>query len=256
LAALSLLAVSVLVMAGSSSEQALRGRVEQLYAALQQSNWRQAEEYLTKESKPIFRKQPKKAVLGYQIQSIKLEASGDRAAVVVQIPVFAGFTPGPVQIPETTHWRLVKGRWYLQLAGPHGTPWLGGGPPQKPASLPPPSIHSTDLEFQSTWAGLGHIHKGEVKVARFAFTNVSQRVVTVSVGETSCDCLRLKTAQREFKPGEVGVIEFELDPSGLSFNVESALTLTVMLRSEPEHAYTKLTIGAMLAPGSAQTPAP
>jgi hypothetical protein len=254
--ALSLLAATALVMGASSSEEALRGRVEQLYGALQQGDWRQAEKYLTKESKPIFRNQPKKAVAGYQIQSIKLEASGDRAAVVVAIPVFSGSTPGPVHIPETTQWRLVKGRWYLQLRDPYAMQSASSEAAEKPASSPPPSLHSTDLKFQSTWASLGTIHKGEVKVARFAFTNVSQRVVTVSEGQTSCDCLRMKTTQKEFKPGEAGVVEFELDPSSLSFNVEAALTLTVMLASEPEHAYTKLTIAAILSPGSAPPPAP
>jgi hypothetical protein len=243
-------------MAGSSSEQALRGRVEQLYGALQQGDWRQVEKYLTKESKPIFRNQPKKAVPGYQIQSIKVETGGNSATVVVQIPVFFGLTPGPVHIPETTHWRLVKGNWYLQLAGSQALPPPFGGLPQKPGALPPPSLHSTDLKFQSTWAGLSPIHKGEVKVARFPFTNVSNHVVTVSEGQTSCDCLHLKTAQKEYKPGESGVIEYELDPSSMSFNVEAALTLTVMLQSEPEHAYTQLTIGAILAPGPAPPPAP
>jgi len=256
LTALSLLATSALVTGGSSSEQALRGRVEQLYGALRQSDWRQVEKYLTKESKPIFRNQPKKPVAGYQIQSIKLEASGDSAVVVVQIPVFSPFTPGgPVQIPETTHWRLIKGSWYLQLSGPHGMQPALGPPPQKQAFVPPPSLHSTDLKFQSTWASLGTVHKGEVKVARFAFTNVSQRVVTVSEGQTSCDCLRMKTSQKEFKPGEAGAVEFELDPSSLNFDVKSALTLTVMLKSEPEHALTQLTVAAVLVPDS-EEPSP
>jgi hypothetical protein len=257
LTALTLLATTPLVMGASSSEVALRGRVEQLYGALQQSDWRQVEKLLTKESKPIFHNQPKKAVAGYQIQSIKLEASGDRAVVVVEIPVFSGFTPGgPVQIPETTHWWLVKGQWYLQLRDPHAMQSPSSAAGQKPASSPPPSLHSTDLKFQSTWASLGTIHQGEVKVARFAFTNVSQRVVTVSEGQTSCDCLRMKSQQKEFKAGEAGDVEFELDPSSFSFNVEQALTLTVMLETEPEHALTQLTIAAVLAPGSGQPPAP
>ena len=257
LTALSLLAAGGPLAYASTSEEALRGRVEQLYGALQQGDWRQVEKYLTKDSKPIFRNQPKKAVAGYQIQSIKLEASGDSAAVVVLIPAFAGFTPGPVQIPETTRWRLVKGNWYLQLSSPpHGTRSPFGMPPQERPSLPPPSLHFTDLKFESTWASLGIIHKGEVKVARFVFTSVSQRVVTVSEGQTSCDCLHLKTAQKEYKPGETGVIEYELDPSGMSFDVKSALTLTVMLATEPEHAYTQLTIAAVLSPGPAPPLAP
>ena len=256
LLAVSVLAASPPVMAAPSSEQALRGRVEQLYGALQRSDWQQAEQYLTEESKPIFRNQPKKAVAGYQIQSIKLDAGGDGAVVVVQIPVFSGFVPRPVQIPETTHWRLIKGDWYLELSDPHAKQLPFAAPPQEQPSSPPPSLHSTDLKFQSTWASLDTIHKGEVKVARFAVTNVSQRAVTVSVGQTSCDCLRMKTAQKEFKPSEAGVVEFELDSSRLSlnFNVQQSLILTVMLQSEPEHAYTKLTIAAVLSPGPAPAP--
>ena len=250
----SVLATSALLMAGLSSEQALRSRVEQLYGALQRSDWAGAEKYLTEESKPIFRNQSKKAVAGFEIQSIKLEPSGDEAVVVVQVPVFTGFMPGPVQIPKTTRWRLIKGDWYLQLSSPQATqlPFTAAG--QAPTPSPPISLHTKDLKFQSTWASVGTVHKGEVKVVRFAFTNVSQRVVTVSVKQTNCDCLRLKTQQKEFKPGEAGAIEFELDPSSLSFDAQSALTLTVILQSEPEHAYPQLTIAAVLSPGPAPAP--
>jgi len=254
LTAASVFAASALLMAGPSNEQALRSRVEQLYAALQRSDWAEAEKYLTEESKPIFRNQSKKAIAGYQVQSIKLESSGDEAVVVVQIPAFTGSMPGPVQIPETTHWRLIKGDWYLQLSTPQKMQLPFTAADQKPPSSPPISLHTKDLKFQSTWASVGTIHKDEVKEARFAFSNVSRRVVTVSVARTNCDCLRLKTAQKEFKPGEAGVIEFEVDPSTLSFDVHSALTLTVILETEPEHAYTQLTIAAVLSPSPAPAP--
>jgi len=254
LTAASVLATSALLMAGPSNEQALRSRVEQLYGDLQRSDWAEAEKYLTEESRPIFRNQSKKPVAGYQIESIKLGPSGDEAVVVVQIPVFSGSMPRPVQIPETTRWRLIKGDWYLQLSTPQNTQLPFSAADQKQPSSPPVSLHSKDLKFQSTWASVGTVHKGEVKVARFAFTNVSQRVVTVSVWQTSCDCLRMKSQQKEFKPGEAGVIEFEVDPSSLSFDVHSALTLTVILETEPEHAYTQLTIAAVLSPGPAPAP--
>lgn len=254
LTAASVLAASAWAFRGPSNDQALRSRVEQLYGVLQQGDWAQAEKYLTEDSKPIFRNQSKKPVAGYQIQSIKLEPSGDEAEVVVQVPVFSGFMPGPIQIPETTRWRLIKGDWYLQLSTPQATQSPPGAAGQKPPSSPPVSLHTKDLKFQSTWASVGTVHKGEVKVARFAFTNVSQRVVTLSVRQTSCDCLRLRTQQTEFKPGGAGVIEFELDPSSLSFDVLSALTSTVILQSEPEHAFTELTIAAVLSPGTAPPP--
>ena len=247
---LSVLALSPQVNAKSSSEQALRTRVDQLYSAYQQGDWARAEKYLTKDSLPIFRNQVKVQLQSYEIESIKLEASGDSAVVEVQIPVYTGV--GPAAIPSTikTRWRLSKGRWCLQLPDPRAMPAFFNGPPQQ-ASPPPPSRGSRDLKFQSTWAGLGFVHKGEVKVARFGFTNVSQRVVTVAEVQTGGDMLKLKTQQKEFKPGEAGVFEFELNPSGLRFNVEQALTLTVLLTTEPEHAYTQLTIGAILVPGSA-----
>ena len=50
------------------------------------------------------------------------------------------------------------------------------------------------------------MHKGEVKVARFAFTNVSQRVVTVAEVQTGGDYLEMTTQQKEFKPGEAGTL--------------------------------------------------
>lgn len=255
-AALSLLVASALVRAATSSEVELRARVEQLYSALQRSDWRQVEKYLTKESKPIYRSQRKKAVAGYQIESIKLEASGDSAEVVVRLPPSSGSGARPFFVPETTHWRQIKGRWYLQLRDPHAMPSPSSAAAQKQASSPPPSLHSRDLKFQSTWASLGYVHQGEVKVARFAFSNVSQRAVTLGDVQTDCACLRMKSQQKEFKPGEAGVLEFELDPSSLSFNVKRALTLTVGLETEPEHALTQLTIAAVLTPDSPQPPAP
>jgi hypothetical protein len=256
-AAIGLLAAGALLRAAPSNEQDLRARVDRLYSALQRSDWPQAEKYLTKDSKPIFRNQAKKAVPGYQIESVKVEANGESAEVVVGTPAPVGMRPGrPVFIPQTTHWRRVKGHWYLELP----QPGAGGLPSnqlaQERASAPPLSLHPKDLKFQSTWLSVGYVHKGEVKVARFTFTNVSQRVVTLANVQTDCPCLRMKSQQKEFKPGEAGVLEFELDPSSFSFDSRTALTLTASLETEPEHARTQLTVAAVLMPGSDQPSAP
>ena len=257
LTAVSLCVTSVSAKVASSSEQALRERAEQLYGALQRGDWRQAEKYLTKESKPVFRNLAKKPVAAYEIQSTKLDTNGETAVVVVLIPFPSGFAPIPMRAPQTTHWRLVKGNWYLQLPESHATlPALGMTGARPPASSPPPRLRSKDLKFESSRVSVGYVHKGEVKVAVFPFTNVSQHVETVSVGQTGCDCLRLKTAQKDFKPGEAGVIEFELDPSTLNFDVRRALTITVLLETEPEHAVTELTILAALTPDSAEAMSP
>ena len=258
LTALCLLAAGVPVMASSSSEEALRTRVEQVYAAYQQGDWSRLAKYLTKESKPIFRSQAKKQVLAHQIQSIKLDPGGDTASVVVQIPIFAPLTPQPVSASQTTQWRLVKGVWYLELSKPDPNAMqslLGTARRPPTPALPPPAI-STELKFQTTWVGLEYVHRGEVKVARFPFTNVSNHEVAIEVIQLGCDCLRMKTRQKEFKPGESGVLEFEFDPSHLQFNVEQPITIAVVLKTQPGGAQGRLTIAAMLEPGDGPPPIP
>ena len=254
---IGLLAAGAMLRAASSNEQALRARAEQLYSALQRGDWRQAEKYLSKESRPIFRNQPKRVLAGYQIESVKLEANGESAAVVVGVPPPPGMMPRrPAFLPQTTHWRLVRGRWYLELP----QPGAGGLPSnqlaQERASTARLSLHPKDLKFQFTWQSVGYVHKGEVKVARFAFTNVSQHVVTLANVQTDCECLRMKSQQKEFKPGEAGALEFELDPSSFRFDTKTALIVTAALDTEPEHARTQLTVNAVLVPGSDQPSAP
>jgi len=255
--ALGLLLASTSVRAASSSEAALRARVEEMYTALQRSDWRRAEKYLTKESRPIYRAQPKGPLTGFQIESVKVEANGRNATVVVRIPGPPGLMPGPpVFVPQTSSWRRDGGKWYMELSAPSAAHPLPNAMAQVRTSRPNFSLQSKDLKFQSTWASVGFVHQGEVKVARFAFTNVSQHVVTLSNVESDCPCVRMKSQQKEFKPGEAGVLEFELDPSNLSFNAKLGLTLTETIQTEPEHAVTRLTIGAALTPGSAQAQHP
>lgn len=243
------------VMGSSSGEEALRTRAEKLYGAIQQGNWTEAEKYVTKESKQIFRSQTKRPVLAYRIGSIKVDPGGEKASVVMQIPVRTPFAAQPLITSQPTYWRLVHGVWYLEFPkpDPHAMDLLFNPPahPQAPALPPPPPRGPPELKFKSTWAGLGYIHQGEVKVARFPFTNVSQHVVRVVGVQTGGDYLRLKTQQKEFKPGEAGVLEFELDPSVLGWNTEQALSLGVALKTDPGGVYTRLAIGAVFEPTAA-----
>ena len=254
---LSLLLANAPVLADSPSEQALRARADQLYSALQQGNWRGVEKYLTKDSKRIFRSQSKKAIAGYHIDSVKIEADGQSAEVVVRLPGPPAMIAGPpIFIPESTRWRLVGRRWYMVLPDPraeHGPPGPGD---QQQASGPHFSTNSADLKFASTWASVGFVHQGEVKVARFPFTNVSQHTVTVADVQSTCPCLKTTSQQKEFKPGEAGAIELTFDPSSFGFKNKLALTLTVSVQTEPEHALTQLTVAASLIPGPGQAQHP
>jgi hypothetical protein len=253
IALLSLLPANTRVLAESPSEQALRARADQLYSALRQGDWKKVEKYLTKDSRRVFRSQPKKTITEYQVDSVKVEANGQSAQVTVRLPGPPAMIAGPpIFLPQITRWQLVAGKWYMDLPDPHHAGGLPGPGDQRQAPGPHFTTNSSDLKFDSTYASVGFVHKGEVKVARFPFTNVSQRTVTVADVQSTCPCLRLTSQQKEFKPGEAGAIELTFDSSTFSFKNRLALTLTVSVQTEPEHALTQLTVAAALTPGSEQ----
>ena len=252
LAALCLLLEGGPVSAASSREQALRGRVEECYSALQQGDWQKVEKYLTKDSKPLFRSQTKKPLLAYQIQSIKVDPDGQTALVVVQVPIVSPVVPQPIPVPKTSLWRLVNRVWYMELPrpDPNARESLFDMTP-KAVRPGPDSIFTKDLKFESTWCGLGNVEDNVTHVARFPFTNVSTHVVTLADIRLGCDCLRLKTQQKEYKPGESGVLEIEFDPSSFAGTSDEAFSQNIMIKTEPGDAYVKLTIAARVTPAPA-----
>ena len=250
LAACYVLAPGALVVASSSSEEALRARVEQCYSALQQGDWHKVEKYLTKGSREVFRGQTKGPLVGYRIQSIKLEPDGRTASVVVLVPLVAAMMPKPIPVPQTTLWRLVNRAWYMELyptPDPSAQQWLFDTAPTTPHAQSSP-LFSKDLKFESTWCSLGNVESGATPVARFHFTNVSTHSVTLDDIQLGCDCLRLKTQPKEYKPGESGTLEIEFDPASLGFTVEESFSQAVVLKTEPGGMYVKLTIAALVAP--------
>ena len=258
------------VKAASSSEDALRARVAQCYSALEQGDWKKAEKYLTKESKLTFRSQTRKPLLGYQIDSIKIDADGRSATVVVRFPIVSAATPRPILVPRPTLWRLVSHTWYLDLSRPNpsdqqamfgATPTTGmpnAVPPiPAPPKVPAPFGYAKDLKFESTWSGLGRVKGDAVKTARFAFTNVGTRVVTLAEFQLGCDCLRLKTQKLEYKPGESGTLEIEFDASKLHYSRTQSFQQDIVFKAEPSDAYVKLTVAALLlGPDSTIPPTP
>jgi len=251
LVGLCLLVAGTPVIASSSSEEALRARVEQCYSALQQGDWPKVEEYLTKDSKPIFRGQTKKPLLAYKIQSIKLDPDGQTATVLVQVPLMSAAMPRPIPVPNTTLWRLKNRVWYMELSRPqpdaNAHQELFNMAP-KVRRAPAPVVTSKDLKFESKWCGLGNIQSGETPVAKFPFKNVSTHSVTLAEIQLGCDCLRLKTQQKEYKPGESGTLEIEFDPASLGLTMEESFSQVVVMKTEPGDAYVLLTIAARVAP--------
>jgi hypothetical protein len=227
------------------------------YAALQQGDWQKVEKYLTKDSKPLFRDQSKKPVTAFQIQSIKIEPDGRTATVVVQVPIVTGVTPNPIFVPKTSLWRMVGHTWYMELPkpDPNATRSLFDLTP-KVVSSTSAVLFSRDLKFEALWRSLGVVQGGGTQVARFPFKNVSTHVVTLADIQLGCDCLRLKTPQMVYQPGESGALEIEFDPSKLSINRDQSFAQDILFKTEPGGGYVKLTIAAVLISSPAPSAKP
>jgi hypothetical protein len=233
----------------SSSEDALRSRVEQYYSALQQGDWAKAEKCLTKESRTTFRGQLKKPVMAYKLRSIKLEPDGKTATVVVEVPVVAAAMPRPIPVPSTTLWRLVSRTWCMELSKPDPNANQALFGMSSNATRPPsPVVTSQDLKFDSIWCGLGNVQIGETPVAKFPFKNISSHPVTLGDIQLGCDCLRLKTQQMEYKPGEAGTLEIEFNSARLGITMDESFSQVVVLKTQPGDGYVLLTIAARVAP--------
>jgi hypothetical protein len=247
--------VSVATASSSTSEEALRGRVQECYNALQSGDWKKVEKYLTKDSKPIFRNQPKWPLNGYEIQSVTINPDGQTASVVVLVPVTSAVIPKPFPVPRTTQWRLVNHAWYLELSkpGPANAQSVFDQIPKGPINTTARVGFSRDLQFDTVWASFGTVGNNDKRQAKFSFKNVSTHPVTLANFQLGCECLRLKTQQMEYKPGETGTLEIEFDPSKLGVNFEESFQQDIVFKTQPGGAYVKLTVAALLT-GSNEKP--
>ncbi len=240
LAALGLTCLATVPAAGQNTDQekALRTRVEEFYGLLQQGMWTRAEAYVTEDSLEEHRSQSKNRFLGFQIESTKIDPDGQSATAVVRVKFFAGLPPVPMEIPRTTRWRLVGDRWYLVTPrrDPNALQSLFAS---RSTKTPGKKIAREELEFKGHNYSFGTIQPGEIKVARFPFTNVTDHVVTLTDVVTGCPCLRLKTEKKVYKPGESGEIVIEFDPT----DYERGYAQTIVVKTDPGSLTTHLNVG-------------
>jgi len=230
----------------------LRSRVEEFYSFLKAGNWSKAESYVSRETLDTFRNETKTPFEGYQIDSVAVQPGGAAATVRVTIKVVTPYAGAPFPFARTTHWRLVGGLWYVVVSNPPREPvkaMMQQAPAAKGASPQRPSV---ELKFEHADVIVDSIQPGEVKLARFPFTNVSDHVVRIGKVVTGCDCMRLKDGKREYKPGESGTLEFAWDPIHRDYSY--ALEDTIAVTAEPGGAVTFLMartfVGARLAGAS------
>lgn len=222
-------------------EQALRQRVQEYYSLLQLGRWTQAEAYVTEDTREEYRNQNKNAFLGFSIAELAVDPDGSEAKVTVQIHFFTGISPQPVASPRRTHWRLEEdGLWYVEIPKPDPRVLDGvfGGP--KREYTPPPE----ELKFEGHRYGLGRVERGQIKQARFPFTNVTDHVVTLSEVLTGCECLQDKTKKREYQPGESGELVIEFNPEGY----QRDYIQTILVKTNPGDVTSYLTVAAYVMP--------
>ena len=223
-----------------AQEQALRRRVEEYYSHLQLGRWTEVEAYLTPQSVEIFREESKNAFLGFQIDSITIDPDGQSATGEVRIYYTIPQASTPVYLPKTTHWRLVNGVWYVDLPKPDPERFKNLFDSEARKASLPPSPPPAELKFQEDEIKMGLVKAGDLPVARFPFTNVTDHAVTITEVRTGCKCLRLLTEKKEYQPGESGELAIEFDPIGYSYTYGQA----VMVFTNPGELKTQLVIWA------------
>lgn len=221
-------------------EQALRQRVQEYYSLLQRGRWTQAEAYVTEDTLVEYRNQNKNAFLDFSVVDVKVDPACPEAKVVVQIRFFTGIAPQPVAALRKTHWRLEEdGLWYVEIPKPDPRAFARLFEGRQGYSPGP-----EDLKFEDHRSGLGVIEYGQVKQARFPFTNVSDHVVTLSEVLTGCECLQVKTTKREYQPGESGELVIEFNSKGF----QRTYARTILVKTNPGELTTYLTVAAYVLP--------
>ncbi|MBZ5565186.1 MAG: DUF1573 domain-containing protein [Acidobacteriia bacterium] len=233
-------------------EPALRERVQEFFGLLQAGRFSEAEKYLTDDSKESFRYQQRSPFLSFEIKSVKVAADGKSAAVEVLMQAFAPqLSTKPLPMPSLTRWQLVDGTWYAVIPKPDPDAMKkllrpsATGAGTNPA---PPPVE--ELKFKGHTYTLGVVKPGQIKTARFPFTNVTDHVVTITKIDTGCDCLKAKTEKKSYKPGESGELTVDFDPTDYS----RGYIQSMVFKTDPGGVLSFLTIKAYVMPPETAQP--
>lgn len=231
-------------------EESLRKRAEEFYLLLQSGRVDQAEAYIAPDSREDFRKERRGPFLGFKVDSIKLQPDGQQATVSVQMRVIMGNMGGPVTMPLPSHWTWVDGLWYQVV--PHAATQAGDVKALFNTAASPGQARPEELKFKYHNYLMGKIQSGQITVARFPFTNVADHAVTLSSVNTFCDCLRVKSGKKEFKPGESGELDIEFDPKGY----EMLYAQTILVKTDPGDLTARLSVTGFVVPPPRESPKP
>jgi uncharacterized protein DUF1573 len=225
----------------ASSEATLRARVQQFYALLQMRQIARAETYATKDSRERLRDQTQNPFLGFKVGTVLVEPDGKSGKVSVELTVMAPYAGAPMPFERKSDWTLEDGEWRIIVPAPPPEMSLDammGMAPDNDAPKP------EELQFQGHRYGLGVMKAGERKTAAFPFKNISNHNVTMSRIDTGCDCLKVKTQQMTYKPGESGELTIEFDSTGFGYDYAQS----VVVHTEPGDVKSYLQIHCEVVP--------
>ena len=241
-------AIAAVQEPAADPQQVLRSRAEQLFRLLQMRQFSQAEEYLTKDSIEAFRKQTNGPFLSFQVSSVKIKPGGQTATAVIDLTLMAPGIPMPMVYPRSTAWRQEEGVWRMVAADPNAPSKTPASPPRDPSAKPLPE----QLQFKGHRYLFEGVKKGDVRVARFPFTNATDHVVRIEEIATGCECLQVKTTKMEYQPGESGQLDIEFNSAGYQFTYSQ----TIVVTTNPGEAPILLRIDAQVIPPGYTGPKP
>ncbi|HEV2495143.1 MAG TPA: DUF1573 domain-containing protein [Terriglobia bacterium] len=226
----------------SAEVDALRKRAQDFYGLMQLARWDQAEGFISADTRENFHKAQKSPFLGFNVGSVEVAPGGVDATVEVTMQIVTSnvAAPGPINVPQKSRWRRVDGVWYMIVPPPENSGAQLGNLFGKGAPKSQVAPRAEDLKFKGHRYILGKIGSDQLQTARFPFTNVTDHVVTLSSVVTGCDCLEVKTTQKEFKPGESGELDVQFNPKGF----EREYMQTIVVKTDPGGVTSHLTVGA------------
>ena len=226
--------------------QALRTRVREFYSLLQMRRWSQGEAYVAKDSLEDYRYQEHGTFLKFEIKTVELNSDRQSATVVVDLTIFSQFTPTPVPFARKTHWVLEEDEWRVVVPGAAGSDPLESFQPQDETPVP------EELKFGGHSYRLGVLQPGEVKAARFPFSNETDHAVTIKEIVTGCECLKVKTEKMQYQPGESGELVIEFDSTGYEYRYAQSVVVT----TAPGKSTSYLRISGQVVPRKFAKPQP
>jgi len=220
-------------------DDALRARIKQFYDYHVASKFRQAEQFISEESKDDFYELSKPELHGYKISSIEYSDNFTKAKVVIvgAMPVLLAWAGGKIMdIPFASFWRLEDGKWfwYYNKEAARHTPF---GDVKVPAESSGPKASAMPVMPTISLAAL----QSALKIDRTRVEIPAGKSATVNVTNTLPGLASLSIACPNRPLAETGITA-TFDKKELKGNETAVLTLTASPKTSAGNIPLQITI--------------